>query len=156
MKIEMPKSPFLEGRWNFEWFASGSPGLIAIQVLFQRFPPALANLSKLDASIKDGYANISAKDATHALKSLNGKRIGGVQIRLDYLRSQSSKREHGEGHFPGRNFGSSDFPWMGHDSSGNYPEPNLSGSKRNPYDGKEINKELERETDSLALEMLND
>ncbi|KAL8463875.1 hypothetical protein ACS0TY_033717 [Phlomoides rotata] len=59
-------SPFLEGRWNFEWFGSGSPGLIAIQVLFQRFPPALANLSKLDASIKDGYANISA-----SLKLLN-------------------------------------------------------------------------------------
>ncbi|KAL8479520.1 hypothetical protein ACS0TY_026425 [Phlomoides rotata] len=75
---------------------------------------------------------VALEDATQALKGLNGKRIGGVQIRVDYLRSQSSKREHGEGHFPGRNFGSSDFHWMGHDSSGNYPEPNLSGSKRNP------------------------
>ncbi|KAL8543536.1 hypothetical protein ACS0TY_004185 [Phlomoides rotata] len=62
---------------------------------------------------------------------------------------------------------------MGHDSSSNYLERNLSRSKRNhtsvnflvcspskieklKSDGKKINKELERETDSMALEMLND
>lgn len=53
-------SPFLEGRWNFEWFGSGSPGLLAARILFERFPPALASLSKLDVMIKDGSANISA------------------------------------------------------------------------------------------------
>ncbi|KAL8041565.1 hypothetical protein ABFX02_10G173500 [Erythranthe guttata] len=53
-------SPYLEGRWNFEWFGSGSPGLAAAKFLFERFPPAIANLSKLDVVIKDGYAKISA------------------------------------------------------------------------------------------------
>ncbi|KAG7017558.1 putative plastid-lipid-associated protein 13, chloroplastic [Cucurbita argyrosperma subsp. argyrosperma] len=48
-------SPFLEGRWNFEWFGSGSPGFAAT-----RFPSTLANLSKLDAFIKDGTARITA------------------------------------------------------------------------------------------------
>ncbi|KAL7098042.1 hypothetical protein ACP275_10G180800 [Erythranthe tilingii] len=53
-------SPYLEGRWNFEWFGSGSPGLVAAKFLFERFPPAIANLTKLDVVIKDGYAKISA------------------------------------------------------------------------------------------------
>lgn len=35
---------------------------------------------------------VGLEDATQALKSMNGKRIGGAQIRVDYLRSQSSKR----------------------------------------------------------------
>ncbi|XP_023529065.1 probable plastid-lipid-associated protein 13, chloroplastic isoform X1 [Cucurbita pepo subsp. pepo] len=52
-------SPFLEGRWNFEWFGSGSPGFAAT-LIFQRFPSTLANLSKLDAFIKDGTARITA------------------------------------------------------------------------------------------------
>lgn len=53
-------SPYLEGRWNFEWFGSGSPGLFAARFLFQRFPTDVANLSKMDVLIKDGYAKISA------------------------------------------------------------------------------------------------
>lgn len=53
-------SPFLEGRWNFEWFGAGSPGLFAASLLFERFPPTLANLAKMDVVIKDGYANITA------------------------------------------------------------------------------------------------
>ncbi|KAJ0965030.1 hypothetical protein J5N97_026168 [Dioscorea zingiberensis] len=51
-------SPFLEGRWNFEWFGAGSPGL--------RSPATLANLLGLDMLIKDGYANVTAN-----LKFLN-------------------------------------------------------------------------------------
>lgn len=53
-------SPFLEGRWNFEWFGTGSVGLIAARVLFVRSPPELANLSKMDVVIKDGYAKVAA------------------------------------------------------------------------------------------------
>ncbi|KAL2466223.1 putative plastid-lipid-associated protein 13 [Abeliophyllum distichum] len=53
-------SPYLEGQWSFEWFGSGSPGLFAARFLFERFPPALANLSKLDMVIKEEYANIAA------------------------------------------------------------------------------------------------
>lgn len=35
---------------------------------------------------------VALEDATQALKTMNGKRIGGAHIRVDYLRSQSSKR----------------------------------------------------------------
>lgn len=53
-------SPYLEGRWNFEWFGSGSLGFVAAKFVFERFPSSLANLSKLDVLIKDGYANVTA------------------------------------------------------------------------------------------------
>jgi hypothetical protein len=53
-------SPCLDGRWNFKWFGSGSPGLFAARFLFERFPPTLANLSKMDVVIKDGSAKITA------------------------------------------------------------------------------------------------
>ncbi|CAH9138438.1 unnamed protein product [Cuscuta epithymum] len=56
-------SPILEGRWNIEWFGSGSP---AVKVVLERFPPSLANLSRLDVLIKDSYTNITAN-----LKLLN-------------------------------------------------------------------------------------
>lgn len=59
-------SPFLEGRWNFEWFGSGSPGLFAAKFIFDRFPPTVANLTKMDVVIKDGSAMITAN-----LKLLN-------------------------------------------------------------------------------------
>ncbi|KAK4424996.1 Flowering time control protein FPA [Sesamum alatum] len=82
------------------------------------------------------YFNL--EDATQALKSMNGKRIGGAQIRVDFLRSQSSRREPDakEGQFPSRNMGTSDFRWMGQDSLSSYPEPSLSGSKRKSLPGK--------------------
>ncbi|KAH7674049.1 Plastid lipid-associated protein/fibrillin conserved domain-containing protein [Dioscorea alata] len=53
-------SPFLEGRWNFEWFGAGSPGLFAARILFERSPATLANLLALDMLIKDGNANVTA------------------------------------------------------------------------------------------------
>ncbi|KAI3801399.1 hypothetical protein L1987_29504 [Smallanthus sonchifolius] len=53
-------SPFLEGRWNFEWIGYGSPGLFAARLLSERFPARLANLCKMDLVIKDGYAKITA------------------------------------------------------------------------------------------------
>ncbi|KAI3782475.1 hypothetical protein L2E82_12522 [Cichorium intybus] len=53
-------SPFLEGRWNFEWIGYGSPGLFAARLLPESFPTSLANLSKMDVVIKDGYAKITA------------------------------------------------------------------------------------------------
>ncbi|XP_054814230.1 flowering time control protein FPA isoform X2 [Prosopis cineraria] len=50
-------------------------------------------------------------DATHAMKMMNGKRIGGDQIRVDFLRSQSSKKdmllEYGQ--FQGKIMGPPDF-----------------------------------------------
>ncbi|KAI3772488.1 hypothetical protein L6452_03674 [Arctium lappa] len=53
-------SPFLEGRWNFEWIGYGSPGLFAARLLSERFPATLANLYKMDLVIKEGYAKITA------------------------------------------------------------------------------------------------
>lgn len=35
---------------------------------------------------------VGLEEATQALKNMNGKRIGGSQIRVDFLRSQSSRR----------------------------------------------------------------
>ncbi|KAI4348776.1 hypothetical protein L6164_009456 [Bauhinia variegata] len=64
-------SPFLEGRWNFEWFGSGSPGFFAVRFIFQNFPSSLANLSKLDLFIKDGNAKVTAN--TRLLSSIESK-----------------------------------------------------------------------------------
>ncbi|KAL2530048.1 Flowering time control protein FPA [Forsythia ovata] len=81
------------------------------------------------------YVNyIRLEDASQALKSMNGKQIGGDQIRVDFLRSHSSRREPGsdarEGPFPSRNTGPPDLRWMAQDSMQNYTEPNLIGSMR--------------------------
>ncbi|KAL9843872.1 putative plastid-lipid-associated protein 13 [Arabidopsis thaliana] len=53
-------SPCFEGRWNFEWFGSGSPGLLAARVIFERFPSTLANLSRMEILIKDANAKATA------------------------------------------------------------------------------------------------
>ncbi|XP_022878924.1 flowering time control protein FPA-like isoform X1 [Olea europaea var. sylvestris] len=81
------------------------------------------------------YVNyIRLEDASQALKSMNGKQIGGDHIRVDFLRSHSSRRELGsdarEGPFPSRNLGPTDLRWMAQDSMQNYNEHNLNGSMR--------------------------
>lgn len=53
-------SPFLEGRWNFQWFGVGSPGLFAARFLLERFPSTLANLLGMDVLVKEGYAKATA------------------------------------------------------------------------------------------------
>ncbi|KAG9134338.1 hypothetical protein Leryth_016227 [Lithospermum erythrorhizon] len=53
-------SPFLEGRWNYEWFGASSPGLFSARLLFERLPPTLTNLVKMDMLIKDSYATMTA------------------------------------------------------------------------------------------------
>ncbi|CAN6440465.1 unnamed protein product [Victoria cruziana] len=59
-------SPFLEGRWNFEWFGAGTPGLFAARIWFERFHSPVAKLFGLDVLIKDSYAK-----ATASLKLFN-------------------------------------------------------------------------------------
>ncbi|KAK4485370.1 hypothetical protein RD792_008009 [Penstemon davidsonii] len=88
-------SPFLEGRWNFEWFGSGSPGLFAARFLFERFPSGLANLSKLDVVIKDGYAKIAA--IVKLLSSIESKIV--VSTRLTVEGPLRMKEEYIEGIF---------------------------------------------------------
>uniref|UniRef100_A0A0D9WAV1 Plastid lipid-associated protein/fibrillin conserved domain-containing protein n=1 Tax=Leersia perrieri TaxID=77586 RepID=A0A0D9WAV1_9ORYZ len=53
-------SPFLEGRWNFEWFGDGSPGAFAARLVFERSPTTVAHFTGLDVLIKDGYSKISS------------------------------------------------------------------------------------------------
>ncbi|KAL5130066.1 Flowering time control protein FPA [Glycine soja] len=49
------------------------------------------------------------EDATQAMKIMNGKRIGGEHIRVDFLRSQSTKRDQLDyGQFQGKNLGHTD------------------------------------------------
>ncbi|KDP24623.1 hypothetical protein JCGZ_25539 [Jatropha curcas] len=74
-------SPFLEGRWNFEWFGSGSPGLFAARVIFERFPSSLANLSKLDVVIKDGNAKVTAN--LKLLSSIESKLILSAKLSVE-------------------------------------------------------------------------
>lgn len=52
------------------------------------------------------------EDASQAMRNMNGKRLGGDQIRVDFLRSQPSRREQWpdsrDGQFQGRNMGPTD------------------------------------------------
>ncbi|KAL3506760.1 hypothetical protein ACH5RR_032142 [Cinchona calisaya] len=80
------------------------------------------------------------EDASQALKSMNGKRFGGDQIRVDFLRSQPSRREHlpdlrdaREGQFPNRSIGPPDAQWMGQDSMKVFSEPIHAGSKGHQF-----------------------
>lgn len=88
-------SPYLVGRWNFEWFGSGSPGLFAARFLFERFPPTLANLSKLDIMIKDGYASIAA--SVKLLNSIESSFI--ISTKLSVEGPLRMKEEYLEGMF---------------------------------------------------------
>ncbi|GER25924.1 plastid-lipid associated protein PAP / fibrillinfamily protein [Striga asiatica] len=88
-------SPYLEGQWNFEWFGSGTPGFYAVRLLFGSFPPTLANFSKLDVVIKDGYANISA-----AIEFLNSvESIFTLSTKLSIEGPLRMKEEYTQGTF---------------------------------------------------------
>ncbi|OVA08768.1 RNA recognition motif domain [Macleaya cordata] len=73
------------------------------------------------------------EDAAAALKNMNGKRLGGEQIRVDYLRSQPSRRENWSD-FPDsrdrRSMGPPE-PFLMSDGMRNHPESSQFGSKRN-------------------------
>ncbi|XVF56009.1 hypothetical protein PTKIN_Ptkin06aG0082000 [Pterospermum kingtungense] len=86
-------SPFLEGRWNFEWFGSGSPGLVAARVIFERFPSTLATLSKMDLILKDGYAKVAAH--LKLLSSIESKFV--LSTRVSVEGPQRMKEEYVEG-----------------------------------------------------------
>nr|BAG98092.1 unnamed protein product [Oryza sativa Japonica Group] len=60
LSVSLHRSPFLEGRWNFEWFGDSSPGALAARLLFERSPTTVAHFTGLDVLIKDGYSKISS------------------------------------------------------------------------------------------------
>ncbi|KAK1319901.1 Flowering time control protein FPA [Acorus calamus] len=74
-------------------------------------------------------------DAVAALKNLNGKRLWGEQLRVDYLRSQPSRRdwadhhESRDGHFSRKAFAATDS-WVPTDTGRHHPESSQIGSKR--------------------------
>ncbi|KAI3868183.1 hypothetical protein MKW92_017016 [Papaver armeniacum] len=71
-----------------------------------------------------------SEDAAAALKSMNGKRIGGDQIRVDYLRSQPPRRENWN-EFPDSRDGQfNSRRGMGHSDHSLMSESSQFGSKR--------------------------
>lgn len=77
------------------------------------------------------------EDAVEALKNMNGKKFGGEQIRVDYLRSQPTRREQGpefremrDGQYPNRSIGHPDTRLMPQDFVRNYSDPIHAGFKR--------------------------
>ncbi|KAL0906335.1 hypothetical protein M5K25_024822 [Dendrobium thyrsiflorum] len=86
-------SPFLEGRWKFEWFGAGSPGLLAARFLFERTPSALANLVGLDTQIKDGYGKVTAN--LKFFNSIEGKFL--LTSKLSVEGPTRMKEEYAEG-----------------------------------------------------------
>lgn len=77
------------------------------------------------------------EDAAEALKNMNGKKFGGEQIRVDYLRSQPTRREQGpefremrDGQYPNRNVGHPDTRLMPQDFARNYSDPMHAGFRR--------------------------
>ncbi|KAF8393742.1 hypothetical protein HHK36_019940 [Tetracentron sinense] len=80
------------------------------------------------------------EDAAAALKNMNRKRLDGEQIRVDFLRSQPSRRENWsdfhdskDGRFNNRrSIGPPEPLWMPPDSMRNFPEPHQYGLKRHP------------------------
>ncbi|KAJ3688656.1 hypothetical protein LUZ61_017820 [Rhynchospora tenuis] len=53
-------SPFLEGRWNFEWIGDTSPESFIMRFIFERAPSTIANLIGIDLMIREGYSKIKA------------------------------------------------------------------------------------------------
>ncbi|KAH7689410.1 Plastid lipid-associated protein/fibrillin conserved domain-containing protein [Dioscorea alata] len=88
-------SPFLQGRWNFEWVGANSPGSIAARILFERTPAILANLLGLDLLIQDGYAKATAN--LKILNSIDSKFI--LSAKLSIEGPLRLKAEYLEGHF---------------------------------------------------------
>lgn len=88
-------SPFLEGRWNFEWLGIGTPGLFAVKIVFERFPSSLTNLSKMNVLIKDGNAKITAQ--LKFLNSIESKFI--LSTKLSVEGPLRMKEEYAEGIF---------------------------------------------------------
>ncbi|KAI8537476.1 hypothetical protein RHMOL_Rhmol09G0026300 [Rhododendron molle] len=85
---------------------------------------------KFNRDRKTAYVDyFRLEDASEALKRMNGKRIGSDQIRVDYFRSRTSKRENSadirdprEGQFLSRSMVHLDSPRMPQDVGRNYSE----------------------------------
>ncbi|XP_059298912.1 flowering time control protein FPA [Lycium ferocissimum] len=77
------------------------------------------------------------EDAAEALKHMNGRKFSGEQIRVDYLRSQPTRREQGpefremrDGQYPNRSIGHPDSRLIPQDFVRSYSDPMHAGFKR--------------------------
>lgn len=77
---------------------------------------------------------VRLEDAVKALKNLKGKQFGGDEIRVDFLRSQPTRKDQladhldaREGQFLNQGTGQVNAPLMRHDPLRNYYEPTHSG-----------------------------
>ncbi|XP_010548741.1 PREDICTED: probable plastid-lipid-associated protein 13, chloroplastic isoform X2 [Tarenaya hassleriana] len=86
-------SPYLQGRWDFRWLGSRIPGFFPSRVISERFPPKLANLSKMDVLIKDGNAKATA--SIRLLNSVESNII--LTSRLSVEGPVRMKEEYAEG-----------------------------------------------------------
>ncbi|KAL5998021.1 hypothetical protein ACLOJK_008955 [Asimina triloba] len=82
-----------------------------------------------------GYYKL--EDAVAAMKNMNGKRLGGEQMRVDFLRSQPSKRDNWsdqqeprDGHFSRRDRGHTESFWSPPDGTRNLSESSHFGPRR--------------------------
>lgn len=81
------------------------------------------------------------ENAIDAMKNMNGKHFGGEKIRVDFLRSQPSRRgwsEHHDPrdmHFNKRNSGFAESPWLPSEPPRFFPESSQYGQRRHPYGG---------------------
>ncbi|CAH8351936.1 unnamed protein product [Eruca vesicaria subsp. sativa] len=53
-------SPYLEGRWSFEWFGSNTLGSLAARVISERFLSSFVSLSSMDIVIKYASTRVTA------------------------------------------------------------------------------------------------
>ncbi|KAF5180603.1 Flowering time control protein fpa [Thalictrum thalictroides] len=80
---------------------------------------------------------LKLEDAMVAVKDMNGRRLGGDQIRVDFLRSQPSRRENWsdfndsrDGHFNNRSIGPPEPHWGPPDAGRSFFEVSQFGHKR--------------------------
>eukprot|EP00246_Nothoceros_aenigmaticus_P003395 TRINITY_DN14543_c0_g1_i1.p1 TRINITY_DN14543_c0_g1~~TRINITY_DN14543_c0_g1_i1.p1 ORF type:complete len:307 (-),score=31.08 TRINITY_DN14543_c0_g1_i1:1581-2501(-) len=84
-------SPLLEGVWNFQWAAAGSPGLRAIRLLAQRFPSGLVKISSLTIRIAgEGAIVVASANLLNSIKTsvaITTKLLveGPVKIKEEYV-----------------------------------------------------------------------
>ncbi|KAJ3678375.1 hypothetical protein LUZ60_002178 [Juncus effusus] len=99
-------SPFLEGRWNFEWFGDTSPESFITRFLFERAPSTLASLIGMQVMIKDSYSKINAD-----LKFLNSVETKiMLTTKLTIEGPMRMREEYTEAFFEAPNFNGDSIP----------------------------------------------
>ncbi|KAL0725470.1 hypothetical protein Bca4012_040069 [Brassica carinata] len=78
-------SPYLEGRWSFEWFGSNTPGSLAARLIFERFPSSFVSLSSMDIVIKDASTTATANIENKVILTSKLTVEGPLRMKEEYL-----------------------------------------------------------------------